>query len=96
MEAARREKRFKNWCHQWKIELIEQDNPTWRDLYEIYGVILIHPHPSPLPPAGEGSMGRAPSAGEGPPSAGGGVLGELRQREGIILGDLRQPGSGSL
>lgn len=34
MEAARREKRFKNWCRQWKIEMIEKFNPTWRDLYD--------------------------------------------------------------
>ncbi|STY31231.1 Excinuclease ABC, C subunit-like protein [Legionella wadsworthii] len=33
-EAARREKRFKNWCRQWKINLIEERNPEWRDLYE--------------------------------------------------------------
>ena len=33
-EAARREKRFKNWCRQWKLNLIEKFNPTWRDLYE--------------------------------------------------------------
>ena len=34
VEAARREKRFKNWCRQWKLNLIEEFNPTWRDLYE--------------------------------------------------------------
>jgi len=34
VEAARREKRFKNWCRQWKLNLIEELNPTWRDLYE--------------------------------------------------------------
>ena len=34
MEAARRERRFKNWCRQWKLNLIEQNNPTWRDLYD--------------------------------------------------------------
>ena len=34
VEAARREKRFKNWCRQWKLNLIEGMNPTWRDLYE--------------------------------------------------------------
>ena len=34
IEAARREKRFKNWCRPWKINLIEQLNPKWRDLYE--------------------------------------------------------------
>jgi putative endonuclease len=33
MEAARREKRFKNWCRQWKLNLIEELNPEWRDLY---------------------------------------------------------------
>lgn len=34
VEAARREKRFKNWPRQWKINLIEQSNPEWSDLYE--------------------------------------------------------------
>ncbi len=34
MEAARRERRLKNWCRQWKINLIEQMNPMWRDLYD--------------------------------------------------------------
>ena len=34
IEAARREKRFKNWCRQWKLNLIESLNPDWRDLYE--------------------------------------------------------------
>jgi putative endonuclease len=34
VEAARREKRFKNWCRQWKLNLIEKLNPEWRDLYE--------------------------------------------------------------
>ena len=34
IEAVRREKRFKNWCRQWKLNLIEASNPTWRDLYE--------------------------------------------------------------
>jgi putative endonuclease len=33
IEAARREKRFKNWCRQWKIDLIEKTNPNWNDLY---------------------------------------------------------------
>jgi putative endonuclease len=27
------EKQIKNWQRKWKIELIEEDNPTWRDLY---------------------------------------------------------------
>ena len=34
IEAAKREKRFKNWCRKWKLDLIENLNPTWRDLYE--------------------------------------------------------------
>jgi putative endonuclease len=33
-EAARREKRLKNWCRQWKVNLIETINPTWNDLYK--------------------------------------------------------------
>lgn len=33
VETARREKRFKNWPRQWKINLIEKHNPEWRDLY---------------------------------------------------------------
>ncbi len=35
MESAiAREKSIKNWRRIWKLELIEEDNPTWRDLYE--------------------------------------------------------------
>ena len=34
VEAARREKRYKNWCRQWKLNLIEALNAEWRDLYE--------------------------------------------------------------
>ena len=31
--AQRREWLMKRWRRDWKIELIETDNPTWRDLY---------------------------------------------------------------
>jgi len=31
-EAILREKRIKNWRRAWKIMLIEQSNPAWRDL----------------------------------------------------------------
>ncbi|ACJ19608.1 GIY-YIG nuclease family protein [Coxiella burnetii] len=34
MKAAQRERRFKNWCRKWKLNLIEKNNPTWRDLYD--------------------------------------------------------------
>ena len=34
MEAAiRREKAIKEWKRRWKLELIEKQNPEWRDLY---------------------------------------------------------------
>ncbi len=32
--AILREKQMKEWRRQWKIELIEQANPQWLDLYE--------------------------------------------------------------
>ncbi|MBT5265184.1 MAG: GIY-YIG nuclease family protein [Rhodospirillaceae bacterium] len=32
-EAAVRERRIKRWRRGWKEELIEADNPTWRDLW---------------------------------------------------------------
>jgi putative endonuclease len=32
--AIKREKQLKVWKRSWKIELIEKQNPAWRDLYE--------------------------------------------------------------
>jgi len=32
-EAITREKQIKKWKRAWKIELVEKDNPQWRDLY---------------------------------------------------------------
>ena len=32
--AQQREQNLKHWLRAWKIALIEQHNPTWRDLYE--------------------------------------------------------------
>ena len=32
--AIEREKQLKNWKRAWKIRLIEDQNPLWRDLYE--------------------------------------------------------------
>jgi putative endonuclease len=38
MESAIiREKRIKKWNRKWKLELIEAENPTWRDLAEDLG-----------------------------------------------------------
>jgi putative endonuclease len=33
-DALTREKQMKKWRRQWKLELIEQNNPQWRDLYQ--------------------------------------------------------------
>jgi putative endonuclease len=33
-DAIVREKRIKKWRRAWKLELIEQHNPQWRDLYD--------------------------------------------------------------
>ena len=34
-EAIAREKALKAWQRDWKIELIERDNPEWRDLFDV-------------------------------------------------------------
>ncbi|WP_293697896.1 MULTISPECIES: GIY-YIG nuclease family protein [unclassified Sphingopyxis] len=42
MDAAiQREKRIKKWNRAWKLELIEKDNPDWRDLAEDLGLAPI-------------------------------------------------------
>lgn len=33
MGAIEREKQLKRWNRAWKIKIIEEFNPTWRDLY---------------------------------------------------------------
>jgi len=33
-EAIAREKQLKNWHRQWKINLIEMENPNWTDLWD--------------------------------------------------------------
>ena len=32
--ALKREKQLKKWQRKWKLELIEKDNPNWKDLYK--------------------------------------------------------------
>jgi putative endonuclease len=34
-EAITREKQLKRWKRDWKTELIERDNPEWRDLSDL-------------------------------------------------------------
>lgn len=36
--AIAREKALKKWNRQWKINLIEKENPNWKDLY--FNIIL--------------------------------------------------------
>lgn len=33
-EAIAREKQIKKWRRRWKLELVEEVNPEWKDLYE--------------------------------------------------------------
>jgi len=33
LSAIAREKQLKKWKRDWKLRLIEQDNPEWKDLY---------------------------------------------------------------
>jgi putative endonuclease len=32
--AIQREKQVKKWKREWKLKLIEKNNPSWEDLYE--------------------------------------------------------------
>jgi putative endonuclease len=34
MDARAREYKVKHWRRAWKLKLIEEMNPTWRDLYD--------------------------------------------------------------
>jgi len=34
LTAIQREKQLKKWNRQWKINLIEKINPTWKDLWQ--------------------------------------------------------------
>jgi putative endonuclease len=34
MDAVQRERNIKHWPRQWKIALVEKENPGWADLYE--------------------------------------------------------------
>jgi putative endonuclease len=56
--AITREKALKKWRHNWKIRLIEEDNPDWADLYSSLsaatpGNSLPSSHSRKAPPAVE-------------------------------------------
>ena len=53
--AILREKRIKKWYRQWKINLIETDNPSWRDLAVDFGLPMLPPRPVHVERAGVGS-----------------------------------------
>jgi putative endonuclease len=36
-DAIKREKQLKNWHRQWKINLIERENPNWNNLWKPLG-----------------------------------------------------------
>jgi putative endonuclease len=46
--AITREKRMKEWQRNWKIQLIERDNPHWDDL--AVSILGFDPLPAPKPP----------------------------------------------
>ena len=51
MEAAiAREKQLKSWRRDWKIALIEKDNPFWEDRAIELGFEPVKPHPSTRTP----------------------------------------------
>ncbi len=35
LTAIEREKQIKKWRRSWKLELIEESNPDWNDLYDV-------------------------------------------------------------
>jgi putative endonuclease len=57
-DAFRRERRIKDWRRVWKLQLIEAENPDWRDLYfDLVGPALPGDAPvtSDVRPMGAGS-----------------------------------------
>ena len=50
-DAIRREKQLKKWNRVWKVRLIEQLNPEWRDLWTETGEVHMSAVGGQLPPA---------------------------------------------
>ena len=46
-DAIRREKQLKKWRRAWKLRLIEEDNPAWRDLYPDWCEARTRSRPAP-------------------------------------------------
>lgn len=50
--AIREEKRIKRWRRDWKLKLIEAENPEWRDLWDDFDPPAVWMHdPPPTPPS---------------------------------------------
>jgi putative endonuclease len=47
--AIKREKQLKNWHRDWKINLIERENPYWEDLAVGLGFDRLSPCTQPSP-----------------------------------------------
>ena len=51
VQAIHREKRLKKYKRDWKINLIERDNPNWDDLYPgLFGPVGVHGWPGQAGP----------------------------------------------
>ncbi|MEM6289255.1 MAG: GIY-YIG nuclease family protein, partial [Bacteroidota bacterium] len=62
-DAILREKQIKKWRREWKLDLIRQANPTWRDLL---GDVVSHPRePLAMPDRSMDSRVRGNDEGEG-------------------------------
>ncbi|MGB3542953.1 GIY-YIG nuclease family protein [Rubrivirga sp.] len=44
-DAIRRERQLKKWNRSWKLQLIEDENPAWRDLYSDWCETLVRSRP---------------------------------------------------
>ena len=54
-EAIKREKQLKKWNRQWKINLIEKENPEWVDLSTVgYSTVGLDTRPDLRKPNGDG------------------------------------------
>ena len=50
VDAIRREKSLKKYKRDWKLNLIERENPYWHDLYDAMMRPLVHPDATFSPP----------------------------------------------
>ena len=62
-EAIQREKTMKEWRRDWKLNLIERDNPHWQDLYPLLPGVRPLAHSRPSRALGPGDKPRDDSGG---------------------------------